>query len=372
MPTAAFVYADALSQHVLRDDHPMKPHRLRMVYELLDAYGVFQRPEAVVLAPRPATDAELLRVHDAGYVDAVRRLSARETVANAGRYGFSARGDNPVYPGMYEAALLSTGASLVAAEAVASGAAPMAFSISGGLHHAMADRASGFCTFNDPAVAIAWLVAQGLRVAYVDIDVHHGDGVQALFYDTDRVLTVSLHESGHYLFPGTGETWEDGSGEGRGFAVNLPYYPYTADALWLDGFEAVVPPVVQAFAPDVLVAQLGADTHFSDPLAHLQVSTHGYLQAVRRLLELCPRVVALGGGGYNLSSVTRMWVLAYAAMLGLDLPDTIPQGYRDRYGAGFAVLHDPMVPQIPADTHAEAASHLAARLQELQGILQGQ
>ena len=134
MATAAFVYADALSQHVLRDDHPMKPHRLRMVYELLDAYGVLARPEAVVLAPRQATEAELLRVHDAGYVEAVRRLSAGETLANAGRYGFSARGDNPVYPGMYEAALLSTGGSLVAAEAVVSGAAAVAFSSSGGLH----------------------------------------------------------------------------------------------------------------------------------------------------------------------------------------------------------------------------------------------
>ena len=141
--------------------------------------------------------------------------------------------------------------------------------------------------------------------------------------------------------------------------------PYTADELWLEGFEAVVPPVVQAFAPDVLVAQLGADTHFSDPLAHLQVSTHGYQQAVQRLLELCPRVVALGGGGYNLSSVTRMWVLAYAAMLGVDLPDAIPATYRERYGAGFAALHDPMVPQIPPDTHAEAVDFLMERLTEL-------
>lgn len=185
MTKAAFVYDPALSQHTLRDGHPMKPQRLQMVYDLLQAYGAFSHPDALLVPPRPATPGEVALVHDPAYIEAVRALSDGMDVPDAARRGFSGNGDNPVYPGMYQAALLSTGASLVAAELVVAGRAPVAFSISGGLHHAMRDRASGFCIFNDPAIVCAWLVRQGLRVAYVDIDAHHGDGVQAAFYGSD-------------------------------------------------------------------------------------------------------------------------------------------------------------------------------------------
>src|SRR3990172_3929661 len=206
MPKVAFVYSDQLSRHVLREDHPLQARRLRLTYELLESYGAFQHPDALLVAPSPATEAELLLIHAPEYIEAVEGISRGESHFDPARYNLSAYGDNPPYPGMYEASALSTGASLVAADLLLEGRARVAFSISGGLHHAAWDHASGFCIFNDPAVAIAHLVGRGLRVAYVDIDAHHGDGVQNAFYDTDRAdhlsprvgqIPVPRHGGGH-------------------------------------------------------------------------------------------------------------------------------------------------------------------------------
>ena len=242
MAEAAFVYDDALSRHVLRADHPMRPARLRYTYELLAAYGAFDGESSRLISPRTATEEEVEWVHTPEYVAAVRSLSAGLAAARPERFGFSDRGDNPVYPGMYDAAMLSSGATLVAAELVAGGHRDIAFSIAGGLHHAAPTHASGFCIFNDPAIAIRYLLARGMRVAYVDVDAHHGDGVQDIFYGDDRVLTISIHESGQYLFPGTGFVAESGAGEGAGCSVNIPLYPYTEDELYLWAFREVAPP----------------------------------------------------------------------------------------------------------------------------------
>ena len=331
MPKAAFIYSDALAQHVLREDHPLQAKRLRMTYELLQAYRAFEHPDALLVEPRPATLDELLRVHSPEYIKAVESISKGEERYDPARFNFSLYGDNPYYPGMYKASLLSTGATMTAAGLVVKGDVPIAFSISGGLHHAARDHASGFCVFNDPAVAIGWLVEQGLRVAYVDIDAHHGDGVQNAFYDTDRVLTISLHESGTYLFPGTGGVEEIGEGKGKGYSVNVPLSPYTGDEVYCWGFDEVVPPLVSAFQPDVLVAQLGVDAYRSDPLAHLQLTTNGYGYLVQEVLQLAPRVLALGGGGYDLSAVSRVWALEYGQMLGLDWPDDVPAAFAQEY-----------------------------------------
>ena len=254
-PTAAFVYDPSLSQHVLRQDHPMRPIRLQHTYDLLDAYGAFR--DADVIPPRQATVAELATFHSRPYIEAVERLSRNQDLHNMASFNFSLMGDNPIYPGIFEAAALSTGASMVAAEMVAEGTVRAAFNISGGLHHAAADHASGFCVFNDPVVAINYFLSRGMKVAYVDIDAHHGDGVQDAFYDTDAVLTISTHESGQFLFPGTGFADEIGSGAGRGFAVNLPLFPYTGDDAYLWAFNEVVIPLVRAFKPDVLVIATG-------------------------------------------------------------------------------------------------------------------
>jgi len=253
VPKAAFVYNDAMSRHVYREDHPLRPHRLRLTYELLEAYQAFQHPDSLLVDPREATEAELDLVHSAEYVKAVKAISGGDKSVDAARYNFSEHGDNPPFPGMYEAAVLSTGGSLIAAKLVLDGTVPIAFNASGGLHHAARNHASGFCIFNDPAVAIAWLVQQGLRVAYVDIDAHHGDGVQNAFYDSDQVLTISFHESGRWLFPGTGDVAELGAGAGKGYSVNLPLYPYTSDEVYLQSFEELVPPLITRFRPDILV-----------------------------------------------------------------------------------------------------------------------
>ena len=352
MPRAAFVYEDALSQHVLRQDHPMRPVRLRYTYELLNAYGAFNDSDSLLVNPRQATEEEVGWLHTPDYIAAVRTLSLGLSNANPQRFGFSAQGDNPIYQGMYDAALLSTGASLVAAELVASGRVEAAFNISGGLHHAASDHASGFCIFNDPVIAIKYFLERGQRVAYVDIDAHHGDGVQDAFFDDNRVLTISVHESGQYLFPGTGFVSERGLGEGEGYSVNLPLYPNSDDEVYLWAFHEVVPPLLRAFAPDVLVTQLGIDSYHNDPLTHLRVTSRGYVEAVREFAKLGIPWLALGGGGYDLSAVARCWTLAYGVMLDAEWPDQIPGDFSTQYG--LQVLRDTVALDIPAEVRIDA------------------
>ena len=362
----AFVYEDAVSQHQLRGDHPMRPVRLRHTYDLLQAYGAFDSDASLLTPPRPATEGELQSLHSPEYISAVRSFSAGLSGYDPGRFNFSERGDNPIYPGIYDASALSTGATLVAAEMVASHQVDVAFNISGGLHHAARGHASGFCVFNDPALAIKYFLDLGLRVAYVDIDAHHGDGVQDFFLDNDRVLTISIHESGQFLFPGTGHAAEVGSGKGVGYAVNLPLYPYTDDEIYLEIFREVAIPLVRAFAPDVLVTQLGIDSYHTDPLTHLQVTTRGFVEAVRELARLEVPWLALGGGGYDLGAVARAWSLAYGVMLDVEWPDRIPDGCVQAVGADL--LRDTVRPEIPQDVRAQGrrfAQETVAAVKEL-------
>ncbi|MBM3939421.1 MAG: acetoin utilization protein AcuC [SAR202 cluster bacterium] len=323
---AAYVYDPRMSQHVLREGHPMRPVRLQYTYALAKAYGAFDGGASRLIQPRPATEEELLSFHERDYVEAVRAYSNGASTRDAERHGFAKFGDNPVYPGMYEAALLACGASVRAAELVADKFARVAFAPAGGLHHAAAGRASGFCIFNDAVVAINVLRRRGLRVAYIDIDAHHGDGVQAAYYDDPHVLTISLHESGRYLFPGTGEVAELGEGAGRGFSVNLPLFPYTGDAVYREAFDAVVPPLLRAFAPDVIATQLGVDAHGRDPLSHLALTSRDYIDLVRYFAGLGLPWLAFGGGGYDLDVVARCWTMAYGVMLGREWPDELPAG----------------------------------------------
>jgi acetoin utilization protein AcuC len=335
MPSAIFLSSPALWQHGHGPSHPLKPERLRRTYEVLDEYGAFSAPGARLVPPRPAADDELAYFHEREYIDAVRALSAGEAALPAGRYGFGP-GDNPVFEGMYESEALKAGSALLAAELLLRGECAVAFSFSGGLHHGAPALASGFCVFNDIAVAVHWLLRQGRRVAYVDIDVHHGDGVQDAFYKTDQVLTISLHQDGRTLFPGRGFVGEAGAGPGLGCSVNVPLPPYTDDERYLYAFDAVVPPLLERFRPDVLVTQLGVDTHYLDPLARLALTTSGHLALFERLGRLAERLqapwLALGGGGYNLDVVPRSWALAFGVMSGQPWPEALPPGYRSRYG----------------------------------------
>ena len=363
MPNAAFVYDDALSQHVLRSDHPMRPVRLRLAYELLSAYGAFDGETSRLINPRSATEEELGWVHTPEYIAAVRALSSGLATERPERFGFAAMGDNPVYPGMYDAATLSSGATLVAAELVAAGRVDVAFSISGGLHHAAPTHASGFCIFNDPAIAIKYFLERGMRVAYVDVDAHHGDGVQDVFYGDDRALTISIHESGSYLFPGTGFVSESGTGDGAGYSVNIPLYPYTEDEPYLWAFREVVPPLIRAFAPDVLVTQLGIDSYHSDPITHLQLTSRGYVDIIREFAALGLPWLALGGGGYDIGAVARCWTLAYGVMLGTEWPDRIPEAVAGQYQSPN--LRDTVALEVPDNVRQEVRRYVEDGVSEL-------
>jgi acetoin utilization protein AcuC len=330
------LWDDVLASYDFGRGHPLRPLRLELTLALSRQLGVLDRPGVTVRAPSTSGQETLELVHDRDYIEAVRRAPDDLLGRLGSRYGLGS-GDNPVFPQMHEAAALVTGASVEAAQAVWTGTHQHAVNIAGGLHHAMPDRASGFCVYDDPAVAIAWLLQAGAtRVAYVDIDVHHGDGVQAAFYADPRVLTVSLHESGSYLFPGTGFPEEAGEGDGKGTSVNVALPPGTNDAEWLRAFDAVVPPVLRQFRPQVLVTQLGCDTHTLDPLAHLALSVDGQRTAYRLLHglahDLCDgRWVALGGGGYEIVQVVpRSWTHALAEVTGAPLDaETTPDDWQE-------------------------------------------
>jgi acetoin utilization protein AcuC len=327
-PTA-FLYAPEFLSYDLGPKHPLQQRRLHLVCEQLLARQVLKPPVAdgpvAYFRPSPVDEALLARVHTADYLDAVRRASDGATGDWLDRFGLGA-GDTPAFPGMYEAARLYAGGTADAAALVLDGTAQIAFNVAGGFHHAHPGRASGFCTFNDLAVGVLTLLDGGLeRVAYIDIDAHHGDGVQACFWDDPRVLTISLHESGRWLFPGTGFPDERGGPDALGTALNLPFAPGTGDAIWHEAFDAVVPEALARFAPQALVLQLGADAHYGDPLAHLQLTARGWLQALTKLLTLGSDlpIVVTGGGGYNLKTVERLWTLTTLACAGLPLPEDL-------------------------------------------------
>lgn len=324
----AFVYSADYARFDYGPTHPLRNVRLRLAHDLVRAHGLLGLAHTHAFEARPATLDEMLAFHDREYLEVLRRADGGKGGRGLYAYGLGTA-DNPIFPGVYDWSALVTGASLRAMELVASGRADVAFSIAGGLHHAHRAKASGFCYVDDPAVIIAHLVDRGLRVAYVDIDVHHGDGVQWAFYDTDRVLTISLHESGLSLFPGTGFVEEAGRGKGQGFSVNVPFAPGTDDEIFIWAFDEVVPPLLAAFAPDILVTQLGADTHWTDPLANLCLTTRGFAHGVRAFRATGRPWIALGGGGYDVSNVPRAWTLAWAIMNDVEPPPGVPEAYRE-------------------------------------------
>ena len=326
--SAAVIWDDGLTRYDFGPGHPFDPVRVRLTMELARALGVLASPSVTMISPEPASDGVLETVHDPGYIEAVRR-AGRELAPDL-RYGLGTT-DDPVFPGMHEAAALVVGATLAAAQAVWSGDSLHAVNVAGGHHHAMRAAASGFCVYNDLAAAIKWLLANGAeRVAYVDLDVHHGDGVQDAFYADPRVLTISLHEHPATLFPGTGFPGETGAGAGEGCAVNVALPAGTGDAGWLRALDAIVPPLLRAFKPTVLVTQHGCDSHRLDPLAHLALSVDGQRQAQLILHELAHelcdgRWIATGGGGYALVQVVpRTWTHLLAVAAGTPASPEIP------------------------------------------------
>jgi acetoin utilization protein AcuC len=337
---------ERLTSYDFGPEHPLAPVRVKLTIELAQAFGVLVRPGVVVAAAVPATDGELGLVHDPGYISVVRAAGAanpdgrRPDAATLLRHGLGTP-DDPVFAGMHEASALVAGATLGAARALWSGSVQHAANIAGGLHHAMRGNASGFCIYNDPAIAISWLLDQGAeRIAYVDIDVHHGDGVQAAFWDDPRVLTISVHEHPATLFPGTGRATETGGPAAEGCAVNVALPPGTRDAGWLRALDAVVPPLLTVFQPQILVTQHGCDTHWSDPLADLEITIDAQRAAHSLLHRLAHetaggRWLLMGGGGYQLVQVVpRTWthLLAEASGEPIDPGTPTPRAWREYVG----------------------------------------
>ncbi len=330
----ALIYSSDFSRFSYGDHHPFKVQRYLLAYELIRSYGLVAEG-TVVSAYRPVEEPELLTFHSAEYLARLREFSESDNPRADFRYGL---GDveNPVFKGLYDWACLGTAGTVEAARLVTEEGYDVAFNLAGGWHHAHRAKASGFSYLNDAVIAINQLVARGKRIVYLDIDAHHGDGVQEAFYDTDQVLTISLHESGVSFFPGTGFEQEIGTGRGEGYTVNVPLLAHTDDALYMKAFDEVAFPLIAAFDPDILVTQLGADTFRTDPLTTLEITTQSYGYILRKLKALRIPWVAVGGGGYDNINVARAWAIAWAVMNGVELPPRLPVPFVELIaGLGF-------------------------------------
>jgi acetoin utilization protein AcuC len=292
----AFVYSPQSEGYEYGPDHPMEPRRASETVELCHKYSQLDRPWVDVVEPRPAGAEEMALFHDRAYLAALQE--ANDGVFDEGMLEFGL-GTSLVDEGRYD----------------------LSFNLSGGFHHAHHRSAEGFCYVNDIAIAIRQLLRKGRRIAYVDLDAHHGDGVQDAFYNDNRVLTISLHESGKTLFPWSGFETEIGTGEGKGYNINIPLPPQTDDEIFLEAFNAVVPEAIIAFDPDFVFALVGADGLLADPLSHLALTNNAYAEAAKIIEAISPKCVALGGGGYQMNSVTRAWCLAWAVMNGIEPED---------------------------------------------------
>ena len=324
------VYGPRSASYDFGPQHPLTPRRFGPGIDLLRAVGA--EPG---LAPAPAPDEELLWCHTQRYIEVVKRFAMDPF--GPPQAGIGEGGDDPPFAGMHDAGAMVAGGSVRAVEAVLRGGVEHAFHPGGGLHHAMPDRASGFCIYNDPALAIARARRQGLRVLYVDLDVHHGDGVQAIHWSDPWVLTVSFHESGRALFPGTGGVGELGEGLAAGTSVNVPLEPKTGEGAWLRAVRMLLPELAAAFGPDIIVSQHGADSHAWDPLAHLRVTTTAMGEAARLVDRLAHRYaagrwLATGGGGYDAYRVVpRTWSLVWLAGAHREVPLSTPVAWRERW-----------------------------------------
>lgn len=341
---SVFIYTSKFDTYSLGEFHPFKPYKATMVYELCYRYGLFDELWTKVVEPRPVGEEAMLEYHSKEYVEALKDANSGSFDFTMLEYGLGT-GDNPVFKGVYDFSLLVLGATLLGAELMANGQAEVIFSPVGGLHHAGYDHAEGFCYVNDIVIAIQRLLKQGFKkVLYIDIDAHHGNGVQDAFYDRDDVLVISFHQSGETLYPWSGFENEMGIGKGIGYTVNMPLPEYTDDEAYLRTFKAIYTPLAHSFRPDCVVAQIGLDTLKRDPLTNLRLTNNGYCRVIEEIRESCPRVLALGGGGYSVPDVVRGWTLAWAEFNKLkphDPYEGIVSGNMLPHGQGFQELYDP-------------------------------
>ncbi|MHA1728867.1 MAG: acetoin utilization protein AcuC [Promethearchaeota archaeon] len=317
--------------------HPLRPIRLKLTIKLMESYGLLKHPRLKMFNPKMASPEELYLIHDKAYVDIVKKYSnlPAEIFFKDNPKGTCGLGtmDDPIFPGMYESSALVAGAGIKGAEILMNDdEIDHVFNFGGGFHHASKKRAHGFCIFNDVAIAIQKLrmKSRNKKIMYLDIDAHHGDGVQQLFYKDADVLTLSIHQDGKTLFPGTGFLDEIGEGDGKYHSINMPLFPGTYDKMYIEMFESLVPQIMDAFSPDILVTQLGADTHFNDPLTRLGLTTTGHERLYKLIHkyahEFCGgQWLAFGGGGYLMTVVPRSWTMVLETMLETNLPNKIPE-----------------------------------------------
>ncbi len=372
--SVAVFYDERFMKYDLGPHHPLHQDRILLHYELSKALGLLSSKGVTEPNFEPATDEQLRFVHTQEYIDEVRALSERDG------YSTLDMGDTVAFPGAYDIARLMVGGTLAAVDSVMEGKTDHSWNPGGGLHHAHANRAAGFCIFNDVAIACHYLKHRykKKRIMYLDIDVHHGDGVEEQFIADPEVLTLSIHQTGRTLFPGTGYSHEIGEGPGRGYTVNLPLPPYTQDDQYLEAFEAIVPPIIKAYKPEILVMQNGVDTHFQDQLGNLILTTQAFSRISHRVHKLVHkysngRLVAVGGGGYSYLSVPRCWTIILAQIAGVDVPDQIPEEWRARFKQITQVeaptsLHDKEVPKLSQgdkDRVGRIASESVNRVQDI-------
>jgi acetoin utilization protein AcuC len=361
MNKAAFIYSQELEKYNYPSDHPFHVGRARKVRQILKSMGLLSGDGRSEVAPTAAERITLKKFHSPRYLHALQIASKGKWEAEALEMGIGTA-DCPVFKGLYEYSVLACGATLTGAKLILSGSADVAFNPSGGFHHAGPERASGFCYINDLALACITLTEKKKRVLYLDVDVHHGDGVAQAFYDRSDVMTISLHETPRVLFPGTGFEDEIGTGRGKGYCVNVPLPVGTYDQAYMKAFEEIALPLSGAYKPDVIVLQLGADALAGDPLAHLRLTNNVYADIISHLLRFNKPILAAGGGGYNVDNTVRAWALAWTVLCGVptgqDLNPTVAGvmlenvewqgGLRDRALAVSSQQRNAVMPAIEA------------------------
>ncbi len=349
MRNAIFIYSTQLEEHQYPPEHPFNTIRAKKVRQIINSMGLLSGPGRSEVAPEPAERIVLKKFHSARYLHALQTASKGRWDTEALNMGIGTL-DCPVFEGLYEYAVLAVGGTLIAAKLILSGKADAAFNPSGGFHHAGHERASGFCYINDVALACMILAEAGKRVLYLDVDVHHGDGVANAFYHRYDVMTISFHQNPRTLFPGTGLENEIGTGEGYGYCVNVPLPIGTFDQAYMKAFKTIALPLIAAFEPDVIVFELGADALAGDPLAHLYLTNNVYADIVSHLMSFQKPILATGGGGYDIDNTVRAWALAWSVLVGAE--SSQQEGLRDKELAVSSQQQDAVTPTMEATIEA--------------------
>lgn len=352
---AVFIYSAELEKYQYPPEHPFNVSRAKKVREIVNSMGLLSGENRSEVAPEPVERVVLKKFHSARYLHALQTASKGRWDAEALYMGIGTQ-DCPVFGDMYEYAVLAAGGTLKAAKLIISNSADAAFNPSGGFHHAGPERASGFCYINDMALACVILAEEGRRVLYLDVDVHHGDGVAYAFYDRPDVMTISFHQNPRTLFPGTGFEGEIGTGEGKGFCVNVPLAIGTYDEAYMKAFQAIAVPLIEAYNPDVIAFELGADGLAGDPLANLQLTNNVYADIIEHLISFEKSILVTGGGGYNIDNTVRAWTLAWSLLAGGDSEREQQGGLRDKTLVVSSQQRDAVTPAIEATIESVKAN----------------